>query len=142
MFIFSTPVFIRHLWQLKTLAFLPWCLIRAVFFRPFSPSFCLSTPLLVSGSLLKINLIQLRQAAHVIYRSVHLLCKLSLLSSLVRLLCWTLITGNPCWRERLSAIDLLLTSSDQLIFNLKYYSLCFKNLPFWGGQLYWAFPFS
>ncbi len=29
-FIFSTPVFIRHLWQLKTVVFLHWCLICAV----------------------------------------------------------------------------------------------------------------
>ncbi len=27
LFIFSTPVFIRHLWQLKTVVFLHWCLI-------------------------------------------------------------------------------------------------------------------
>ncbi len=27
---FSTPVLIRHLWQLKTVVFLHWCLIRAV----------------------------------------------------------------------------------------------------------------
>ncbi len=32
MFIFSTPVLIRHLWQLKTVVFLPWCLIHAVLF--------------------------------------------------------------------------------------------------------------
>ncbi len=32
MFIFSTPVLIRHLWQLKTVAFLHWCLICAVLF--------------------------------------------------------------------------------------------------------------
>ncbi len=29
-FIFSTPVLIRHLWQLKTVVFLLWCLICAV----------------------------------------------------------------------------------------------------------------
>jgi hypothetical protein len=28
--IFSTPVLIRHLWQLKTVVFLHWCLIRTV----------------------------------------------------------------------------------------------------------------
>jgi hypothetical protein len=28
--IFSTPVFIRHLWQLKTVVFLHWSLIRVV----------------------------------------------------------------------------------------------------------------
>ncbi len=30
LFIFSTPVLIRHLWQLKTVVFLLWCLISAV----------------------------------------------------------------------------------------------------------------
>ncbi len=30
LFIFSTPVLIRHLWQLKTVDFLHWCLIRAL----------------------------------------------------------------------------------------------------------------
>jgi hypothetical protein len=30
LFIFSTPVLIRHLWQLKTVAFLHWCLMCAV----------------------------------------------------------------------------------------------------------------
>ncbi len=30
LFIFSTPVLIRHLWQLKTVFFLHWCLIRTV----------------------------------------------------------------------------------------------------------------
>jgi hypothetical protein len=30
LFIFSTPVLIRHLWQLKTVVFLHWCLIRTV----------------------------------------------------------------------------------------------------------------
>ncbi len=29
-FIFSTPVLIRHLWQLKTVVFLHWCLICTV----------------------------------------------------------------------------------------------------------------
>jgi hypothetical protein len=28
--VFSTPVLIRHLWQLKTAVFLHWCLIRAI----------------------------------------------------------------------------------------------------------------
>jgi hypothetical protein len=32
---FSTPELIRHLWQLKTIVFLHWCLIWAVFY-----SFC------------------------------------------------------------------------------------------------------
>jgi hypothetical protein len=30
LFIFSTPVLIRHLWQLKTVVFLHWCLICGV----------------------------------------------------------------------------------------------------------------
>jgi hypothetical protein len=30
LFIFSTPVLIRHLWQLKAVVCLSWCLIRAV----------------------------------------------------------------------------------------------------------------
>ncbi len=30
LFIFSTPVLIRHLWQLKTVVFMHWCLICAV----------------------------------------------------------------------------------------------------------------
>ncbi len=34
LFIFSTPVLIRHLWQLKTVVFLHWCLICAVLLEP------------------------------------------------------------------------------------------------------------
>ncbi len=34
LFIFSTLVFIRHLWQLKTVCFLQWCLICAVLLGP------------------------------------------------------------------------------------------------------------
>ncbi len=30
MFIFSTPVLIRHLWQLKTIVFLHWCVIHTI----------------------------------------------------------------------------------------------------------------
>ncbi len=30
LFIFSTPVLIRHLWQVKTFVFLLWCLISAL----------------------------------------------------------------------------------------------------------------
>ncbi len=30
LFIFSMPVFIRHLWPHKTVVFMHWCLIRAV----------------------------------------------------------------------------------------------------------------
>ncbi len=33
LFIFSTPVLIQHLWQLKTVVFLHWCLIHAVLLR-------------------------------------------------------------------------------------------------------------
>ncbi len=32
LFIFSTTVLIRHLWQLKTVVFLHWCLICVVLF--------------------------------------------------------------------------------------------------------------
>ncbi len=39
-FIFSTPEFIRNLWQFKTVVFLHWCLIRAVPL-PVSPSLIL-----------------------------------------------------------------------------------------------------
>ncbi len=38
--IFSTPVLIRHLWQLKTAVFVHWCLIGAV---PL-PYFCKLRP--------------------------------------------------------------------------------------------------
>jgi len=30
LFIFSTPVLIRHLWQLKTVVVLHWCLIHSI----------------------------------------------------------------------------------------------------------------
>jgi len=30
LFLFSTTVLSRHLWQLKAVVFLPWCIIRAV----------------------------------------------------------------------------------------------------------------
>ncbi len=33
LFIFSTPVLIRHLWPLKTVVFTYWCLIRALLLR-------------------------------------------------------------------------------------------------------------
>ncbi len=33
LFIFSTPGLIRHRWQLKTVVFLHWCLIRTVPFN-------------------------------------------------------------------------------------------------------------
>ncbi len=33
MFIFSTPVLIRHLWQFKTVVFLHWCLMHALLFK-------------------------------------------------------------------------------------------------------------
>jgi hypothetical protein len=36
LFIFSTPVLIRHLWQLKTVVSLHWCLIHAVLFLVFT----------------------------------------------------------------------------------------------------------
>jgi hypothetical protein len=34
--LFSTPVLIRHLWQLKTVVFLHWCLIHAVLLLPYT----------------------------------------------------------------------------------------------------------
>jgi hypothetical protein len=36
LFIFSTPVLIRHLWQLKTVVFLHWCLMCVVLFNHFA----------------------------------------------------------------------------------------------------------
>jgi hypothetical protein len=33
MLIFSTPVLIKHQWQLKTVVFQHWCLIRAVLLK-------------------------------------------------------------------------------------------------------------
>jgi hypothetical protein len=38
MFIFSTPLLIRHLWQLKTVVFLHMCLLSVVVLRPVLPS--------------------------------------------------------------------------------------------------------
>jgi hypothetical protein len=35
LFIFSTPVVIRHMWQLKNVVFLHLCLIGAVLLEPF-----------------------------------------------------------------------------------------------------------
>jgi len=35
LFIFSTPVLIRYLWQLKTVVFLHWCLIHAILLFTF-----------------------------------------------------------------------------------------------------------
>ncbi len=32
---FLTPVLIRHLWQLKIVVFLHWCIIRAVLLAPY-----------------------------------------------------------------------------------------------------------
>ncbi len=40
MFIFTTPVLIRHLWQLKTVVILHWCLICSV---PFVTLFIVSS---------------------------------------------------------------------------------------------------
>jgi hypothetical protein len=37
-FIFSTPVLIKHLWQLKTVVFLHWYIIRAVLLSSISIS--------------------------------------------------------------------------------------------------------
>ncbi len=53
-------------------------------------------------------------------------------------------TGKTNWRGRLSTVDLLaLTSLDQLLLKLKTFFTFLQNeLPKWGVQLYWAFPFS
>ncbi len=52
--------------------------------------------------------------------------------------------GKPYWMDRIITVVLLvLTSLDQLLFILKlYFSVFTNNLPYWGGQPYWAFPFS
>ncbi len=43
-FIFSTPVLIRHLWQLKAVGFLHWCLICAVLLNIFSSQLNFENP--------------------------------------------------------------------------------------------------
>ncbi len=42
------------------------------------------------------------------------------------------LTGNPYWRGRLWAVDL------PILTNI----ILHNKLPWWGGQSYWAFPFS
>jgi len=51
-------------------------------------------------------------------------------------------SGNASWGGRLNTIDLLvLTSLYQFRFILKMFLPLLQNrLPWWGGQLYWAFP--
>ncbi len=51
--------------------------------------------------------------------------------------------GDPYRRGRLCTIDLLVpTSLDQLLLIQKNHLLFLQNkLPWWGSQLYWAFPF-
>ncbi len=41
LFVFSTPVLIRYLWQLKAVVFLYWCLICAVLLFELFKEFCL-----------------------------------------------------------------------------------------------------
>ncbi len=68
LFIFSTPVLIRHLWQLKTVAFLHWCLIctflldsdanktsflRFVYTRDMYMAFLLSDAILIEHTQVK-----------------------------------------------------------------------------------------
>ncbi len=55
-----------------------------------------------------------------------------------------IIPGKPYWRGSMSTLDLLvLTSLYQLLFKEKLNFHCLQNnLSVWGGQLYWAFPFS
>ncbi len=57
--------------------------------------------------------------------------------------CWSDRAGSYR-RGRLSTVDLLvLTSLDQPLLILKMLFYFLQNeLPQWGGQLYWAFPFS
>ncbi len=53
--------------------------------------------------------------------------------------------GHILGRERLITIDLLVLTSlvQPIILYLKYYFPLLQNkLPWWGGQLYWSFPFS
>jgi hypothetical protein len=60
LFVFSTPVLIRHLWQLQIVVFLQWCLIcalqlllsanREILFYSFCQSSCLSIFLSVCAS--------------------------------------------------------------------------------------------
>jgi hypothetical protein len=40
LFIFSTPVLIRHLWQLKTVVYVQCCLMRAVLFQDTEHFLC------------------------------------------------------------------------------------------------------
>jgi len=44
MLIFSTPVLIRHLWQIKTVVFLHWCLIRTVLLPLTGPPHSVGNP--------------------------------------------------------------------------------------------------
>jgi len=53
-------------------------------------------------------------------------------------------TGKSYWKGSPSTIDLLgLTNLDGLVLHWKCWSYFLQNnLPWWGGQLYWAFPLS
>ncbi len=48
LFVFSTPVLIRHLWQLKTVVFLHWCLICVVLLYNHRNLYCVSFMLSVA----------------------------------------------------------------------------------------------
>ncbi len=47
LFIFSMPMLIRHLWQMKTVVFLHWCLIRAVLLSLIWPLHSIITVLIL-----------------------------------------------------------------------------------------------
>ncbi len=48
LFICSTAVLIRHLWQLKAVVLLHWCLIRAVLLKPFLSQILVHWPILTT----------------------------------------------------------------------------------------------
>ncbi len=62
-FIFSTPVLIRYLWQLKIVVFLHWCLICAVLFKSdhkdkSGASFCCKMTALVTYIFCKFHILK------------------------------------------------------------------------------------
>jgi hypothetical protein len=81
LFIFSTPVLIRHLWQLKTVVILHWCLICAVLLMSCAHLPCLLPAL--SASCLVCSLPCLLPALS----APCLVCSLP---------CWPCLTCWPC----------------------------------------------
>ncbi len=139
LFIFTTPVIIRHLWQLNTVVFLHWCLIDAVLFRFFR--FVLINAIhacrfLIMTRNTKMNEIRTDKKLFKIANVYSALYVLNLLR-------WRVRTRKSYWRERLSTVNLLvLTRLDQLFVILRELFTFLQNkLPQLGGQLYWAFPF-